>query len=168
MQQLFLVLGILLGVVLVEILPMVDVRVQFNSDLAGLATPRAASAVAAHEETRSESRAANSPYHNISWVAGTRWKRRRAGKAKERSRRPGEGEESDTKVGKVKHRWKGKWGWSMKNYTQEELRACYAAWRRLLKSVSVDVKISLIESNLYKAYGGSLSFLMSPVLNGRD
>ena len=44
-----------------------------------------------------------------------------------------------------------------KGATQEELRACYAAWRRLLKSVGVDVEESLIESTLYKAYGGTLS-----------
>jgi len=44
-----------------------------------------------------------------------------------------------------------------KDVTQEELRACYAAWRQLLKAVGVDLEISLIESTLYKAYGGTRS-----------
>ena len=44
-----------------------------------------------------------------------------------------------------------------KDATPGELRACYAAWRRLLKSVGVDVKESLIESALHGAYGGTRS-----------
>jgi len=116
---LLVVLGILLGVVLMHMSRMVEVRVQFNSDLAGPATPRAASAAAAAHWERSERREANSPSHNISWVDGSgrgrprvrgefkgaswkRWKRHRAGKAKEHSRRTEETEESDTNVGKKK------------------------------------------------------------------
>jgi len=98
---LLVVLGILLGVVLMHMLR-IEIHMQFNSDLAGLATPRAASAAAAAHGERGESRAAHSPSHSISWVNSTRRKGHRAGKAKEHSRRTEETEESDTKVGKEK------------------------------------------------------------------